>query len=182
MTSVAERVRKTINDYSEKNISRFTSESLLKDLMYSGESASKLKPTVQNALYQMVKAGEIYKLKAKKKTENSAKPLIQYTPFLKELEGENPDYKQPQKSPEEPTLDYRQIGKAIVTNLQSLNNTITNLRGMLEIKDGYIKDYQKKIEDLNKRITELNKKVQHPVKYQDNGKFKLSEIAKINKI
>jgi len=178
MSSMAEKTRIAIRSIGKK---RFTSEDIAMEI---GPCDLQDRKNIQQALYHLMKNKDIYRLNEKWNPGDGRKPMYIYTSSIKQHAADAiPDYKEPEKEPEEPVLNYADIGKAIIVRMNQLKKEALNLSDMLEDCQNLLDEERKSIYILNKRIKEQNEKIQvlekRPTTYHDNGKFKLSEIAKV---
>ena len=185
MASTAEYVRIAIKAIEEMEIDTFTSKDILEWIGEKNARQFRVKPkTVGTALANMVVAGELYRLDQLKKNPDGGRGLTVYTRSIKQkAKDDDPTYKEPEKAPEEPTLNYAQIGRGIMARMHELKNSIHELSTMLKDCNTQSIQQQETIAAQNKTISSLNlevKELKRKPKYHcDNGKFKLSEIAKV---
>lgn len=183
MISKVQEVRKVIKEAEINGITKFTVQTVCERLGVDW------KDPILYKMWGSVISGlssrkELFKMKQRRKHPDFKKSLTVYTSKLKDIAEENPSYQQPLPKQKELSLNYAEIGKAIIARMKTLNKNIMDRDEELRELNDEWQEQKEQIENLNRTIIKLNahisemKKGGHNTQI-DNGKFKLSEIATI---
>lgn len=156
----------------QHDITEFTSADILKLVDVNRKSLGSLLST-------MVTRGDIYKLDKPRKNPDGGRGFVIYTTELRKKAEEEPNYEPPPKQEPEPTLNYYDIGKAIVANIDFMRNRIIGLETKCDELQERLDDALSIAKRCNQTISKMREDQINRKRSENNRTFKMSEIAKV---
>jgi SMC interacting uncharacterized protein involved in chromosome segregation len=170
-------VRKILESRAKNGIFKFTTMDIINEAGVPISKAALKKAS--STICHLARKYEVYRLNETQRYEGNERACRLYTTKIKEVAEQDPSYRPPQQEVKEPELSFEDIGRAIVSRIRQLEaknkDLATKIGGLAE----KLEQKRNTICELNGKLTRLNEMLEKD-KNNSSGKFKLSEIARIN--
>jgi hypothetical protein len=177
----AATVRNVLEQRTKQGIYKFTSLAVVEDMGLAVTDTHIKK--AGSVICQLVRQVEAYRLNENDSSSREKygfqRALRVYTTRLKDKAEENPTYTPPTQKAAEPEISYAEIGQAIIERMKDLEKQTKDLMARIQDQACDLEKAQNTICKLNETVTRQNQMLETS-KGNSNGKFKLSEIARVN--